>query len=310
MPITNDTFGNYYMGNFIGGNLVDWTEVLNCFRQALGSNDRANLNTTPGNASQARIDWRPNLVTETLTGVISPPVHPFIAELGFWQSMTLTDGSRLGFSYMSNYQNHSFFPGGGEVNAIANPNNLASINSTDTIWVVANKQSISFFIYRSPSFHYFYSQGFLLNSPLNFPQNAYSIVASYNGLASNTGPIYAYQARGFAGTVVKTMHETGVKANYNHTKLSDGLPTQSEVELYLRDVSTDIPYGYVPNVFKWKVNGGEIAPAIGDVVRLNMANATGEYAGHGNIFCKVVGRSGAVEDTALTEDYILMRVAS
>ena len=310
MPITNDTFGNYYMGNFIGGNLVDWTEVLSCFRQALGSDDRANLNKD--NLNLARIDWRPNLVAETLTEVISPPSHPFIFRYSYdlWRGTTLTNGSRLAFAY--NWHNHSFFPGGGEINAIPRPNSIELINpTTDTIWVVANKQSISFFIYRSPSFHYFYSQGFLLNSPLTFPQNAYTIVASYNGLSSyNSGPIYAYQARGFAGTVVKTMHETGVKANYNHTKLSDGLPTQSEVELYLRDASNDVPYGYVPNIFKWKVDGNEVAPDIGDVVRLNMANATGEYAGHGNIFCIVVGRSGAVVDTDLTGDYILMRVAS
>lgn len=306
MPITNDTFGNYYMGNFIGGNLVDWIEVLSCLRQALGSNDRANLNMLDIN--RARIDWRPNLVTETLTGVIGVPSSPFISHMDGFQ---LINNSRIGFAYSAgDLKNHSLFPGGGSVNAISYlPAILFNINPTDTIWVVANKQSISFFIYRSPSFHYFFSQGFLLNSSLAFPQNAYSVLATYNG-NSNSVPSYIYQARGFAGTVVKTMHETGIKANYNHTKLSDGLPTQSEVELYLRDASNDVPYGYVPNIFKWKVDGNEVAPAIGDTVRLNMANATGEYAGHGNIFCKVVGRSGAVVDTDLTGDYILMRVAS
>ena len=306
MPITNDAFGNFYMGDFIAGNLVNWTEVLSCLRQALGSDNRANLNVLDIN--RARIDWRPNLVAETLTGVIGVPSFLF-----YLDNYQLTNNSRIGFAYSAGDQKtHSVFPGGGLVNAISYlPATLFNITSTDTMWVVANKQSISFFIYRNLSAFYFFSQGFLLNSPLGFPQNAYSIVASYNGSSQNGFgiPIYLYQTRGFAGSVIKTMHETGVKASYAHTKLSDGTSTQSEVELYLRDASTDIPYGYVPNIFKWKVNGSEAAPAIGDVVRLNTADYVGEYEEQGNIFCRVVGRTGAVENAAFTGDYLLMRVA-
>jgi hypothetical protein len=296
MAITNDAFGNYYMGNFIVGDLVNWTDVLSCFRQALGSNDRANLNID--NVNQVRIDWRPNLVAETLQQTIPAPSLSFI-NLAFGGD-TLAANSRIAFAYSPN-NSHTIFPGGGGANVIGYSrfiNNVMNIISTDAMWVVANKQNISYFIYRNSSNYYFFSQGFLLNSSLTFPQNAYSVVVT------NIPNFYSYQARGFAGTVVKTMHETGVKANYNHIKLSDGLPTQSGVELYLRDASTDIPYGYVPNVFKWKADGGEVALAIGDVVRLNMANATGEYAGQGNIFCKVVSKIGG------NGDYLLMKIAS
>lgn len=308
MPITSDAFGNFYTGNYIVGDIVNWTEVLSCFRQALGSNDRANLNTSALNLS--RIDWRPNLLAETLTGVIAPSTVPFMSDnpnSGGAGVFTLSANSRMAFSYSVGGNRHSMFPGGGIINQISYPSgDPIDINSTDAMWVVANKQSISYFIYRNSSNYYFFSQGFLLNSPLPFPQNAYSVVVT------NNNTIYRYQARGFAGTVVKTMHETGVKANYNHIKLSNGLPTQSEVELYLRDASTDIPYGYVPNVFKWKVDGEEVALAIGDVVRLNMVNATGEYAGQGNIFCKVVGRIDGTPPSSLnlTGDYLLMKIAS
>jgi hypothetical protein len=300
MAITNDAFGNYYMGNFIVGDLVNWTDVLSCFRQALGSNDRANLNIDNVNQVRidARIDWRPNLVAETLQQTIPAPSLSFI-NLAFGGD-TLAANSRIAFAY-SPSNSHTIFPGGGGDNVIGYSSHInmpINIISTDAMWVVANKQNISYFIYRNSSNYHFFSQGFLLNSSLTFPQNAYSVVVN------NITGYYSYQARGFAGTVVKTMHETGVKANYNHIKLSDGLPTQSGVELYLRDASTDIPYGYVPNVFKWKADGGEVALAIGDVVRLNMANATGEYAGQGNIFCKVVGRIGS------NGDYLLMKIAS
>ena len=298
MAITNDAFGNFYMGNFIVGDLVNWTDVLSCFRQALGSNDRANLNTS--NVNEARIEWRPNLISETLTGVIAIPSDTSIANTTL--STELKPNSRISFAYTNSLSGHSLFPNGGTTNTVICPNFSMVINSTDAMWVVANKQSISYFIYRNQSNYHFFSQGFLLNSSLSFPQNAYSVFASNNSS-------YTYQARGFAGTVVKTMHETGVKANYNHIKLSNGLSTQSEVELYLRDASTDIPYGYVPNVFKWKVDGEEVGLAIGDVVRLNMANATGEYAGQGNIFCKVVGRLSP-NGTNLTGDYLLMKIAN
>ena len=300
MAITNDAFGNFYMGNFIVGDLVNWTDVLSCFRQALGSNDRANLNIS--NVNEARIEWRPNLISETLIGVIAIPSYPSIA-INTPLSTELKPNSRISFAYTNSQSfGHSLFPNGGTTNIVLCPNFSMVINSTDAMWVVANKQSISYFIYRNQSNYHFFSQGFLLNSSLSFPQNAYSVFASNNSS-------YTYQARGFAGTVVKTMHETGVKANYNHIKLSNGLSTQSEVELYLRDASTDIPYGYVPNVFKWKVDGEEVGLAIGDVVRLNMANATGEYAGQGNIFCKVVGRLSP-NGTNLTGDYLLMKIAN
>lgn len=310
MPITNDAYGNFCMGNFIAGDPVDWTEVLSCFRQALGSNGRCNLNV--GSLSQMRLAWRPNLVPEALTEAVDYPLNPYFSTSN--SSSIATGNSRISLAYTVLSNGHSLFPGGGAQNVILNPSSPITINSTDTMWVVANKQSISYFIYRSPDYHYFFSQGFLSNSPLDFPQNAYSVVASCNGSTDipNYGavPNYWYQSRGFSGAVIKTMHESGDKSNYVHTKLIGNTTTQSEVELYLRDASTDVPYGYVPNIFKWKVDGSETGLAIGDIVRLSMASAIGEYVGQGNIFCKVVGRSSNLDGNyALTGDYLLMRVA-
>jgi hypothetical protein len=307
MTITNDAFGNFYIGNFIAGTILDWTEVLSAFRQALGSNDRANILSS--GLSAARIDWRPNLIEETRTGVI--PVLG-VDRLHNINSVdyTLATNSRLALAYASSSGFSSSLFATGTANLFTNAHVQMTILSTDNFWMVANKQSISYFVYRSPSFYYFFTQGFLLNSALGFPENAYALYSSVNTNGQALPAPTQCHSRGFAGSLIKTIHTSTIKANYAHTKLSDGLGTQSEVELYLRDSSTDIPYGFIPNIFKWRVDGSEVAPAIGDTVRLNMANATGEYVGQGNIFCKVVGRLGNTSGTDLTGDYLLMRVAA
>jgi hypothetical protein len=308
MAITNDAFGNYYIGNFITGDLVDWTEVLSCFRQALGSDDRANINGTT-NINITRIDWRPNLIEETLTGVIEIPgansinTNPNLGVSGY----TLTANSRQAFAYNNTVSNNlagtTFLNqvafANGTSNQVATTSRISFL-STDSIWLVASKQNISFFVYRNPTTFYFFSSGFLLYSGLSYPDNAYTIITLNNQIIS----------KGFSSSSLKSIHTFGTKANHDHTKLSDGLTTQSETELYLRDASTDIPYGYVPNIFKWKVDGNEEVKAIGDVVRLNMANAAGEYTGQGNMFCKVVGRLGSTSNTDLTGDYLLMKIAN
>jgi hypothetical protein len=310
MTITNDAFGNYYIGNYVAGTSLDWTTVLNCLRQALGSDDRANLASSE--LSSARIDWRPNIPEETLTGVI-----PVSSESRLWTgnqaAFTLVSNSRISFSYAAQangYASTLFLTG--VDNLFQNAHTQLTPNNTDSFWMVANNRSLSYFIYKNENAYYFYTSGFLLNSGLAFPQNAYAFYISRNGDAfdpviGGNAQSYEVHARGFTGSL-RTLHTSTAKANYNHNRLSDGAATTAEVEFYLRDAATDIPYGYIPNVFKWKVDGTEEAVAIGSTVRLNVSNAIGYYAGQGSIFCKVVGRLGNTRNSFDPNgDYILMR---
>lgn len=303
MTITNDAYGNYFIGNKDTTQLLDWNMLLQCMRQALGSNDRAAIFTTnqSGYNNAARIDWRPNIPQETLTGVIAPPLDTF--EAGFNLST-----SRFALVY-EDYR---------ELYAILNPGvqyykSHLSIRRIDNrldnvlCWAVANKQSISYFLLKNTTNYYFQSIGVLHNSDYPFPQNCYNFA-----IAST--PEYATQS----GLVAHTLHGDrlittfGTVANYPHTNNS-GASTQSEVELYLRRGTNafEIPIGYIPNVLKWKVDGQETPVAIGSTVKVNMLNPTPDFPSTGPIFYRVVGRlgnSGNLFD--LTGDYVLMRVAN
>ena len=304
MTIFNDTFGNFYIGSYIAGNSLDWNEVVTCFRLALGSSERVNFKSD--NLSALRIDWRPNLVEETLTGEIPVPLQDRLSD-GF-AGYELSNNSRISLAYtkQNTYANSLFKTGVANLFFLASSHPFIQLTNNDNFWMVANNRSISFFIYRNNSVSYFFSQGFLLNSNLLFPENSYALYNSRNTSNYN----FECHAKGFAGSLLKTLHTFGDKANYTHTKLSNNEVTTSEVELYLRDANTDIPYGYVPNIFKWKLDGNEIVPNIGDTVRLNLNNAIGYYEGQGNIFCKVVGQLGNTSNTVTDtgRDYILMRI--
>jgi len=307
MTIFNDAFGNHYIGNKIGTTPIDWAEILTCIRQALGSNDRAN--GAFGDNSNTynfffRIDWRPNITQETLAGAIaaSPQYIPISVN---------TDTTRFVFQ-MGN---------GGAVNASAiihgnlvrtyssTPVMNPSTNSQVICWMVANNSSFSIFIFKNANNYYFFSNGVLSNSDFAFPLNSYCF---YTGKASDGFFNASSQNQCLAGTLVDNLlvATTGTIANYAHTK-TNGTATQSEVELYLRRPTLNtVPLGYIPNVFKWKVDGTEPAPQLGDIVSLNMANATSAYKNHGVIHCVVVGRLGNTNAQDLTGDYILMRVAN
>jgi len=284
MSITTDNFGNYYLGNFVAGYSFTREDLLSLMRTALGSDDRANINGT----FPFRIDWRPNIVEETLTGAIANPPFSNVSAI-------LAANSRMALGYPSSgsYSNAAFLTGlgGGVYFNYSSPVNKAS-------WMIANSTSISFYIEVSSSVSYFFSQGVLLNSPLPFPQNLYYL-SIYNGRINSK----------VSTDFVKSVHTFTEKANYSHTRASDSTATQSEVELYLRDSTTDIPYGYIPNVFKWKVDGAEVLPAFGEIVRLDMSAATTHYAAQNTILCKVVGRLGNASLTDSAGDYLLMKVA-
>lgn len=294
MTINNDAFGNYYVGNYISpdqfGEVVSGTNLISLIRTVLGSNDRAFYNS---NGVNFVISWRPNLPSETLTGAIT-------SSPSAGSNPTLPVNSRMLLSY-STSSTHIY----AKTTVGASQTffyNLSSLGSTDKIWATANATSISIYLQvgATPN-HVFLSQGVLQNSSLSYPENLYSLYLNKQGSS-------IWGARGDAYTSVSNIiHSFGANANYAHNKLSDGTPTTSEVELYVRDATTNNPYGFIPNVFKWKVDGSEAAPTLGDTVRLNLANATGYYAGQGIIYCKVVGRLGNATETDGGGDYILMR---
>lgn len=300
MAIYNDNFGNFYIGNRYGTTLVNWTEVLSCIRQALGSNDRANANIHPV-ATLVKIDWRPNVAQETLSGVITAPFFNTI----------IGDTSTIRFSFLfdtaSSKSIISFGSGGISHTFSGKPTMFST--QTSICWVAASAKNFSLFLFQNATNYYFFSNGLLSNSNFNFPLNSYCF---QTGVAHTgyTTSVNQNQCRG--GTLVDNLliQATGAIANYSHTK-KNGTGTQSEVEFYLRRPNPNTtPLGYIPNVFKWRVDGQEPAPQIGDIVSLNMANATTEYAGHGVIYCVVAGRLGNTSELDLTGDYVLMRVAS
>ena len=308
MLITQDSFGNTFAGNFVSGHLWDPNTLLTVLRTALGSNDRANINFQDKN--NFRIDWRPNIPEETLTGEIAIPLHQNIignfsssvtanARMGFSHAINIVSGIRSTLLLDTDVYNNT------EAN-VASPGFL-----TGEYWAVATKSSLSYFVYSTPLNYLFISIGVLKNSNLTYPMNRYGfyVARSSNEVFINNHNLVAITNAINSNLGVVDIKTNGSIANYAHIKLSDSTATNSEVELYLRRSSNNVPLGYVPNVFKWKVDGGELAPTIGDVVRLNMANATGDYAGQGNIFCKVVGNLGNTSNTDLTGDYLLMRIA-
>lgn len=302
MTITNDAYGNYFIGNKDTTQLLDWNMLLQCMRQALGSNDRAAIFTSnqSGYNNRARIDWRPNISQETLTGVIASPTNTSGTDFNL-----NTSRFSILYNYLLNTQSALLNTGSGQL-YYSDPGTSRMDNGLNNVlcWAVANKQSISYFLLTNTSLFYFQSIGVLHNSDYSFPQNCYNFVVSNWGSGAGLGANTLHGDR-----LITT---SGAIANYPHTN-NNGVSTQSEVELYLRRGSNafEIPIGCIPNVFKWKVDGMETPVAIGSTVKVNMLNPTSDLPVAGPIFCRVVGRLGNTNNfNDLTGDYVLMRVAS
>jgi hypothetical protein len=303
MTITNDAYGNYFIGNKDTTDLLSWDELLSCMRQALGSNDRAALFKSGhmGFNNYARIDWRPNIPQETLTGAIAVSnTYPHGQGFNLNTSRFSVIYNKDGLSYMSLINNGSI------IEHQTNPRRIDNSLNTTLLWAVANKQSISYFLFKDNTNYYFHSVGVLNNSNQVFPGNAYAFAIQSTFEWNN----YELSARTpFADTSVRVI---GTVANYPHTN-NNNIATQSETELYLRWVSNNdvsMAVGCIPNVFKWKVDGTETPLAIGSTVKLNMINQTPDFPSTGFIYCRVVGRLGNTSISDLTGDYILMRVAN
>jgi hypothetical protein len=300
MTITNDAYGNYFIGNKDTTDLLNWDELLSCMRQALGSNDRAGLykpNVAVNN--YARIDWRPNIPQETLTGAIA------VSNTYPQQPLNLNT-SRFSVIYHNTDHNVSLINNGSIISHETGARRIDNSLNTTLLWAVANRQSISYFLFKSNTNYYFHSVGVLNNSDQVFPGNAYAFAIQSTPEWANQ---YEVSARtSFADTFVSVF---GTTANYPHTN-NNNIATQSETELYLRWGSNNLamPVGCIPNVFKWKVDGTETPLAIGSTVKLNMINQTPDFPSTGFIYCRVVGRLGNTSAIDLTGDYILMRVAN
>jgi hypothetical protein len=292
MAITTDSFGNTFAGNYAQGDAWEPNDLLNVLRTALGSNERANINFT--NNSYFRIDWRPNIAEETLTGAVGVP-QPRIDNEG---TAGLAENARMGFSQWNQYSSavkstillasNFFLPT--ELNQFC-----PTLSTSALYWAIATPYSVSYFILDGGQ-SFFLSTGVLQDSLLPYPNNRYGIHSHIDVVANS-----------FAGATIPIATFSDM-ANYAHINKSDGEPTNSEVELYLRREPDGIRLGFVPNVFKWKVDNNEQAKPVGSIVKLNLSNATGYYAGRGNILCIVVARLGSSSKVVRTGDYLLMPV--
>ena len=302
MTITNDAYGNYFIGNKDTTDLLNWDELLSCMRQALGSNDRAALFKSGhiGFNNYARIDWRPNIPQETLTGAIAVsntyPSQPFNLNT-----------SRFSVIYdIDNTVHTSLINNGSIISHGTGARKIDNSSNTTLLWAVANRQSISYFLFKSNTNYYFHSVGVLNNSDQVFPGDAYAFAIQSTPEWFDQYEVSAKTS--FADTFVSVF---GTTANYPHTN-NNNIATQSETELYLRWGSNNLtmPVGCIPNVFKWKVDGAETPLAIGSTVKVHMINQTPDFQSTGFIYCRVVGRLGNTSASDLTGDYILMRVAN
>lgn len=294
MTITSDAFGNWFIGNFVAPNIFSFSEILSMMRSALGSDDRANINNS---STLGLIEWRPDIAEETKTGVIDVPSHNYIGTFGF---SSLQNASRLAIAVSDGItSSHSLF----FTNGLDSRNSVSGITITSTteIWACGNVKSFSlFFTNRSTNQFMFQSHGYLENSPLSFPDNFYSIYSCNR----NTKLCLSHTVN----PTLRDLHTFGEEANYPHIDLSNQ-PTTFEVELYLRDALSDNPYGFVPNVFKYKVDAGQTVPEIGSFIFLiNNAQPGSYYHGQGNMLCIVAGRLGNTANNDLTGDFILMRI--
>jgi len=313
MTITQDIHGN----TFIGNQLIDdkWKPVgkpwepntlLEFIQTALGSNDGANINRASLNSF--RIDWKTNTTEETLTGVINKPGSQYISATSSQSSMyTLTANSRMGFSQWNGSNSSTtgvqlLESGLSNVKLFSGSSIAGNYTEEALFWGVGRNDSISYFVKEGET-SFFLSQGILQDSLFTFPDNRYSIALRSIPGDSRISAISQ-------GTAVVDLSTSGEVANYPHIKARDKLPTTSEVELYLKSSSDGKALGWVPNLFKQRIDPQEIAPNIGDIFSLNFNNATGFYAQQEEALCIVVGRLGSTSETDLTGDYLLMRCSS
>lgn len=303
MTITNDAYGNYFIGNKDTTDLLNWDELLSCMRQALGSNDRAALfkSDHTGFNNYARIDWRPNIPQETLTGAIA------VSNTYPQQPLNLNTSRFSVIYYTINTVTTSLINNGSIIGHDTGARKIDNSSNTTLFWAVANRQSISYFLFKSNTNYYFHSVGVLNNSDQAFPGNAYAFA-----IQSTPEWFDQYEVSAKTSFADASVSVFGTVANYPHTN-NNNIATQSETELYLRWASNNdvsMPVGCIPNVFKWKVDGTETPLAIGSTVKLNMINQTPDFPSTGFIYCRVVGRLGNASKRDLTGDYILMRVAN
>jgi hypothetical protein len=298
MPIFSDAFGNFFQGSITGSVPYTSANVLSLMQNALGNNDRVNANVD-------NFSWRPNLIDETLTGTISASASPNI-----YTNLAIPSNARMGFCpsipddgyAISQYRNSS--NSGVWVEAIDPTFNIGDFYFEPFInlWAVANERSVAVFLQNDMG-SLFISQGVLDRSDVTlvYPDNIYTYW-DINIIPGNPANTLSESGAVLINSSAITCASYGVIANFAHVRDSDQQAMTSECNLALRDATTGFPFGDVPNVYIWKVDGGETAPSgIGDIVECN------HYI-EGQIYCKVVGRLGNANVSDHGGDWILMKV--
>lgn len=301
MAITQS--GNFtFAGNYLAGDAWEPNDLLAFIRTALGDNNKASINRV--STSSWRIDWQDSNGSGVVGVATASAIQTNIAltspdgNLAANATFALSPG-QAGTSaprsmyLMSDQAIAEFTPSTGGITPV--------FSSAANYWAVGVGDAISVFIKEGANYA-FWSQGIPSLSGLSYPNNKYSLAV---GL---TVPRIRSDFQN--GTGLLNMFTSTAIANYPHTKLSDGQPTQSEVELVLRRQSDNAQLGIIPGLFKVKIDGAETAPAIGETIVINIVeNVRTLYSGLTTIFAVVVGRLGNTSENDLTGDYLAMYVA-
>jgi hypothetical protein len=307
MPVTNDGFGNEFIGNLGGG-------VSNAILKVDLITMLANKGITQENYNSFTFAIR--FPEDTLTGIISSPPGP-VTNLS-----TIANNARV-LASLGGYWNNTSDNGCFALNASTTTTAVTvradtipyssmssfTTNSNTQAWAVASSKNVSVFLYRTDTGDYsFISVGHLNNfgNAYSFPASAYGICLVKNGASFFSSFKTVSNGSTTPVSILKkgALNTQAASANYPHLVASG---TQGDnTHLGLRRSDNDYLIGTVNNVFKGKSTLGY---AVGDTVKLNnITQGNTSIDSSTNNVGIVVGRLSQSSDNDHLGDYLIMRI--
>lgn len=291
MPVITDGSGNHFLGTYITPEGTISNQLTDLMDDAVGSGN----NAQSGVGTETMIAWRPNIVEETFSGVITTTVSGANAaeEARFAQFLGDSTSTADRFGYIRTEATG----GAGLIAFDVAGAGESSLDKTRN-WATASDKSLGMFLYDDANNYHFSYAAILNNAPgYVFPTNSVIIT-----LGSVSGTPYGYALRPQSTTGNATVDYT-TDANSNYTVVcSNGASIPTVTELYFRDDNPGTGYpatGYGDNILFARG-----AFTIGDPYFVESVNGSDMVTGDpvlGSSFryfiC--VGQMGA--------DYVLMR---
>lgn len=261
MPIFSDAVGNYCIGGTFSP-ATEWNEIVNnlssVLTSALGSTDRfitSGFTTQSGSSSlpsSPRIEWRPNMGAETLTGAMSTGTLTSNAAINnanarFKSVLTATSGSAANV-HLTRTGVSTFV-----VNTAATLIDGFTYDTT-RVWLTANSRSISLFYFTNTTKYRFFSLGILQN-PRSYISSLYPLYAYdlFWQTGSGASPTLRVQRPFQVGTATAQAFLSSGNANYSIACVNPADTASSVVtDLWLRDnnsASNDPAAGKAPNLY-------------------------------------------------------------